>query len=93
MKTKVASKASLVFIALAQLLDTASTYYGLTVLGGNELNPIMNYFIGLGWAYFFIIKLSLILLLVLFPYKTKSIPWCIGALSLAPVVWNLIQII
>ena len=93
MKTKIASKASLVFIAIAQLLDTISTYVGIEVLGGKELNPIMSYFIGLGWSYFLIVKLSLILLLVLFPYKSKSTPWFIGVLSISPFVWNLIQIL
>ena len=51
------------FLVFANLLDCIFTYIGLNHAGGKELNPLMDYLIQHSWTTFFVVKMSLVIIL------------------------------
>ena len=69
MQTKTIAAATLVFLGVADILNT------LTIIdrGGIEVNPIMNYYLSIGNAAFILVKMSLTLVCTYYIYKYSSL--------------------
>ncbi len=76
-------------IIVGQLLDIVTTYYGVKVLGYKEVNPLMSNLINLGWEYFIIFKLLIIIFALVVRYSSLLIPTIVAAISIGAPIWNI----
>ncbi|MGG3564984.1 DUF5658 family protein [Neobacillus rhizosphaerae] len=83
-----------IFLLFAGLLDAVLTHFGIVSGFITEGNPVMNVVIGKSWYYFYLIKISLPLLLLglfyLRPLKgwTKSLLLSTCVLYLSVLVYH-----
>jgi hypothetical protein len=90
---------ALVVLFILNLLDAVLTATAMQLPGFVELNPIMDYVLGLGIGYFFLFKMGLIVAII-FGFihvwdrspSAKKVAWAANGLYIFIVLWNIVMI-